>query len=106
MRNRDVEIRLAVKAAVKQARKTLWDSIPPGMDFDQAREREHGSLFELEARARAAARKTLRERWAKEDGEWATQLAPNLTRIAPGGVRKTDGDSLAVIPALKDRGNR
>ena len=74
--DRDVEMRDALKVAKKQADKTwrtLVDTIPKGLNLEKraawmaARISEHGDLRALEKVARATARKTLRERWAKED---------------------------------------
>jgi hypothetical protein len=88
---RDVEMREAVKAAEKAAddlahREWLNSSPEQRRQLSEQRrawEREHGSRGYF---ARAAAREDLRTRWAREDAERATPLAPHITRILPGDL--------------------
>jgi len=100
---RDVEMREAVKAAEKEARRVWHDNMPPlpsslmeRRQIIDAYVRARGSADDLQWAARAAARKTLRERWAQEDAEFAKPLKPNLTRMTSADLREIKSESLEV----------
>jgi hypothetical protein len=93
---RDVEMREAAKAAEERAGRE-WSDRRPHFPFTkgvsqqiEAWERENGSLDQWKAAARVAAREDLRARWAREDAERATPLAPHVTRITPEELRKIE----------------
>jgi hypothetical protein len=67
---RDLAMREAVKAAERQVR------------------------YSMRSDARAAVRKTLRVRWAKEDAEFAKPLKPNLTRMTPADFQEIKNETL------------
>jgi hypothetical protein len=103
---RDVEMREAVKAAEREAEgqadrayNEARSRFPPGREGHQQFQQSYRgpSTFELKADARAAARKTLRERWAKEDAEFAKPLRPGLTRMTPDDFREIKNETLNTV---------